>query len=157
MVDIRGYVLSTVATAILCSIVQSLCTEKTITGRIIKLILRTMILIVLVSPWIDLDLADITPYMDSLNAEASAMTQQGVMASEDSMRTLIMEKTQAYILDKAVNMGLDLDIQVTLSESSPPLPQQIILVGDCSPLDRQRFTEKLTAELGLEKENMVWK
>jgi hypothetical protein len=72
------------------------------------------------------------------------------------MYTIIKENLEAYILDKASALQLDVDVDIVLTEDLPPAPDSVTIIGNASPYNKQVFQAFLVEEIGIPKEQQIW-
>ena len=156
MDSIKQYVITITAAAILCMLVNAIFPAKNAYGGILKLFCGVVFTIILVSPVNNFCFADYNWFWESIFTEANIATEEGVAAFNGLLSDSIKDKTTAYILDKANEYDMDLNIQVELENSSPPVPENIIISGNSTPHQREQFRLELSNELGLPKERILW-
>lgn len=78
----------------------------------------------------------------------------GVDAREESIRSIIIQETQAYIWDKA--HSLDLELQIELELNSDRIPWEVYLTCVPTPWQKQQMQAILYEELGIPKERQIW-
>ena len=83
--------------------------------------------------------------------DAAAM---GEKLARDSMADIIKEETEAYILDKAADLHVNLHVEVTVGEDN--LPTAVTLSGEASPYARRQIQAIIANDLGIAKENQKW-
>ena len=73
---------------------------------------------------------------------------------QEAFSAIIAEKTEAYILDKANQLGLDCTVRVTAAagESGIPLPVSATIRGTYSPA----LAECMEEEVGIPAEQQIW-
>ncbi|MCL1821038.1 MAG: hypothetical protein FWG36_10355 [Oscillospiraceae bacterium] len=74
------------------------------------------------------------------------------------LKTLIADKTSAYILAKAQALDVDCEVIVTLDDSSPPAPLTVIIYAN-GPRDipfQSEMSAFLAFECGVAKENQTF-
>ena len=142
MEAVRAWLTSVVLVSVLLSAAQSLIPPGTVrkaagfTGGLI-------LLLVLLRPVLGADLEHVEERQEEL-----ADTQAEAMAS------IIAEQTEAYILDKAGELGLEVTVRVeTRTEGNGiPVPWSAELTGSWS----QALASALETELGIPAERQVW-
>ena len=149
MEAVRAWLTSVVLVSVLLSAAQSLIPPGTVrkaagfTGGLI-------LLLVLLRPVLGADLEHLELEFDHYQArqEELADTQTEAMAS------IIAEQTEAYILDKAGELGLEVTVRVeTRTEGNGiPVPWSAELTGSWS----QALASALETELGIPAERQVW-
>ena len=154
MDGLRHYIIAVTAAAILCGIVKSI-SEKTASGKIIKLICSLCLGFTVLKPITQIDLSQLAevslPYAD----EAVRAAALGEKLSQDALMNIIKVEAEAYILDKAAAMNVSLEVSVTV-EGDPPVPAAAQLSGEVSPYAKQQLEKILWEDLGISKEYLEW-
>lgn len=156
MDSIKDYLVSVIAAVIITGIALSIVGKKGTVGSLIKLLSGLFLIITLISPWTKLDLTNITEYFSDYSTQASAVTAQGEAVAKRELTSIIKDQVEAYILDKASSLGLDIMIQVTLSETNPPAPESVSIQGTVAPYAKKQLEQILSNDLGIAKENQHW-
>ena len=157
MTGLREYLLSVTAAAILCAIVKHMVEEKKNTGKLVNIITGLFMVITIVSPVMQFRFNDLQGYFDSLQADGQYICEEGKNMATDELERIIKEQTQTYILNEAQRLGTQLDVEMTLSNSYPPQPNQVILKGSASPYQKQSMRQYLFEYLGISQEQQIWK
>lgn len=150
------YIISVVAIAVIISISQTLVQEKTVFGSIFKLITGLILTISIVSPWLKVRMTDFQDLMDHAQIDASVFVQEGQYAYQSEMNKLIIDQTQAYIMDKAVSLGMSICVEVVLADQTIPSIDSIKIVGNASPYAKQRMIQIIQEDVGISQEQVVW-
>ncbi len=103
-----------------------------------------------------LQLRNLSDFTFDLQSQAAQAVAMGQAESRSSLETLIKERTAAYILDKAKDLGLTLSVAVEVSGDEIPQPVRVHLTGNAGPYARGRLQAILADELGIGKEQQVW-
>lgn len=153
MERISQYIVSIVTAAAICSIV------KFITGRkfnpIIKMICGLFLLVTILAPVVHMDFSftDLIcndEYVDVQNILAQSKADVAV-----SVSSIIKEETEAYILNKAKDLGLDINIEIVLDESNQ-IPERVILSGYVSPYPKEQLSHYIENTLAIPGANQEW-
>ena len=156
MEDIRQYLLSIVAAAIVSALAINMIGKKGIYTTVVKLLAGLFLSITIISPWTKLQLQDLSSYFSDLELDAEDIVSEGEDMAVSATASIIKEQVTAYILDKASSLGLNLEVEVTMTESSPPVPSAVALKGTASPYAKQHLQQIITDELGIPEENQSW-
>ena len=156
MEQIRQYILSVTASAVLCGIISGLLGKKGTTAAIGRLLCGIFLAITVLKPLMTLSISEITSFTDSYTADARAAAESGEELANDAMGDIIMQQTQAYILDKADALGVSVSVEVQLSKDTPPIPESVTISGSISPYQRKQLSSLLEEDLGIPEENQVW-
>ena len=87
--------------------------------------------------------------------EAKNVVQDGENYASVSIRKVIEERTEAYILDKANEIGAEIEVAVYLTEDVYPIPYRVRISGNVSPLQKLTI-RKCLEELGIAEEDQEW-
>lgn len=153
MDGLRQYVISIVVAALISSILSGIIKNGTAKG-LIRLLCGLFLTFTVIRPLGQLDLRWLTVDSISLNREAEAVASMGENMARETMTEIIKEESEAYILDKAAAMNVELTIDITVSEEQ--IPVSAVLGGEISPYARERMEAILESDLGITKENQLW-
>lgn len=157
MAALKEYLLSITAAAIICVLVRRITTGMGSASRIIKVITGLFMSVTLISPLIQLDIDIVEEYFSNISYDADHIAAAGYEAANEEMNSIIINRLESYILDEAMRLGTDLEVEVKLSDSHPPQPERITIQGSISPYDKRRLMEYITKNLGVPQENQIWK
>lgn len=156
MDGIRQYAISLLAAACICGVLNVWIPSKGAGAAIIKLISGLFMTITLISPLVNIRLQDFTEFFSESTASGQAYIQTGQNHAALAMGEIIKQQTQAYILDKAASMGLDVEVEVTLNETDPNIPDTVVLKGQVSPYGKMQLMTAIEEQLGIAKEKQQW-
>jgi len=156
MEQIRQYLLSVIGAAILCGIVNSLIGSKSPHAAIIKLISGLCMAFTVISPILKIQIDDYSDYLSSFTDDAKEVVSSGEEIAMNELYAIIKGRTEAYILDKAASLGLDVEVEVTLSNDIPPLPCAVTISGSASPYSKNALAQYIANDLGIPKEDQIW-
>jgi len=154
--DIRQYLLTVIAAAILCAVVNTIMENKGTLTAIIKMLTGLFLAVTVLSPLISVQLSDFSAYMQGLDNTADEAVSRGEEMAQDAAAAIIIEKTEAYILDKAASLELDIEVEVRLGSANPLIPDTVYLRGSVSPYAKKRLCQFITDDLGIPEENQIW-
>lgn len=156
MEEIRQYILSVAAAAILCAILRQCFPEKSMTASLLKLVSGIFLAFVVISPVKQVELGSLSVYFGEFTLEGEALAAEGENLSSEAMARIIKEQTEAYILDKAEALNADISVEVGLSGGNPPVPKSVRITGPVSPYAKSVLETLLAEELGIAKEDQSW-
>lgn len=156
MEQIRQYLLSVTAAAILCGAITSIAGKKGSIGGFIKMLCGIFLSITVIGAFFKMDSIDFSMYLDDLSEQTQNYTFQGSNDALTQMETIIKTQTQAYILDKASSLGADISANVLLTQQSPPVPCAVTISGAVSPYAKRILRQYIADELGILEENQSW-
>ena len=154
MQGLAEYVISITAAAFVCGIVRNLMPKGT-AKEILRLVGGLFLAFTVIRPVANIQIPDLTIVEDLHRQEAAAAVSQGENMVLESLAGSIKQELEAYILDKARELRLEVKVQVLLSDSGY-LPESVRLEGEASPHARKELLHILTEELGLQEENIQW-
>ena len=152
----KSYVLSVVAAAIVCAMIQVLLGRKSAIGRIAQLLSGILMAITVIAPLGRISFQGISEYWDDVSLDAQGYVTDGTSMAENQMRDIIKSQCEAYILDKANRMGLQITVEVELDENDRNTPCGVIVSGSVSPYAREQLSSYIEDTLGVCRENQKW-
>ncbi|MBO5034325.1 MAG: stage III sporulation protein AF [Oscillospiraceae bacterium] len=143
---VKDWLLSVTAVALIVALAQAMVPEGAV-KKIGALIGGMVLLTVLLRPVAALDLEELTRWTAAyVPTEDTEINQGGQM-----MKSLIAQKTSAYIVDKGAALGLvcEAEVRVETDESGWPVPWEAEITGALSPEQRSALSQALEEELGI--------
>lgn len=156
MVWIRSYILRLVCAGIFCGIINSLAGKKGALGATVKLMTGIFMIFCMVSPWMNLQIGDISSYFGDMSADASSVVVSGEKDAQEALKAIIKSKSEAYILDKAKSFRAELNVEVRVDGSELPVPCAVVIGGSISPYGKKQLSAIITDDLGIALEDQVW-
>ena len=154
---IGEYLLSITAAAIICVVAKYAVGEKGSSGKIIRVITGLFMAITFISPLVNIRIENIEKYFEDFYFDASNVVSSGSDMANEAMADIIKRQTEAYILDEAARLGVNMDVEVKLSDSSPPQPYQVVIEGSVSPYQKQNIIRYISQQIGIPQEQQIWK
>ena len=154
--DIRQYLLTVIAAALLCGVINGIIGKKSAYGAVVKLVTGLFLAVTVISPWVKFKITDFSSYIEGISADAQSVAASGELMAQDELASIIKTQTQTYILDKATSLKLDVEVEVTLCDSDPPLPCAVTLRGAASPYAKEMLCQYIANDLGIPEEDQLW-
>lgn len=152
---LREYIVGIGAAAMICGITLSLAGNSSM-QPLLKLICGIVLTFAAVRPILNLSGENFQRFCMEYEREAEHAVQEGKMLAQQYRNQRIMEGTQTYILDKARELGLDLQVKVALNQQEPPLPERVWIQGRLDFAAQRELSRILSEELGISRENQIW-
>lgn len=152
----KSYILSIVIAAIICAAAGMLLPPKSTAGQITKLLSGTLLIVTVISPLTNLSFRDVSDYISGLSLAADSFVEDGQSAMQEEVDAIIKAESEAYILDKACKMGLQIDVEVALDENNHSIPGSVIVTGTFSPYSKEKLSGYIADTLGIAKEKQIW-
>lgn len=152
MSGIGSYILLVTAAAILISILRKLAGSGGM-GELVKLLGGVFLAVTVLSPLVKLELPELS-WIDDFSEEGQAAARDGEVLARDYSDTIISRELEAYILDKAANLGAELTAVVKLDDEG--MPVSVTLSGEISPGNRAALSHIIEQDLGLGEEAQIW-
>ena len=156
MEDIKAYLLGIVGAAVVCGIATRLIDDKGTQGAMIKLIAGLFLAFTVIRPIANIQLDGLTDFADVYTDAGAAAVAEGERMTTDAIRASIKARSEAYILDKAAELALSVEVEVTLSNDEIPLLVSVRVSGKASNYAKSRLQAIITQDLGINKEHQVW-
>lgn len=111
-----------------------------------------------VKPLAELTYQDVARQISEYQIKANELRSGIDIGSSEIMALIIQEQTEAYILDKALELGLDVQVEVITEKASDgwPYPVASTISGRLSESDIQRLSRILSEDLAIEPDRQEW-
>ena len=145
-------------TGIVCSLAFLLAPEGRV-KRALRVICGIVMCIALISPIADLNMNSYSKALSQYRIDAESITRQGEEYSKNLNRTIIQERCEAYILDKAAEQGVKLSEVSVLARWSDDgywYPYEARISAQAPPSAQARMSDIIEATLGISCERQIW-
>ena len=149
------YIISVSAAAILCGILNSLML-KGAAKEIMKLVSGLFLAFCVISPVSNIRLPELTAVGEEIRSEAETAAEIGEAHTREALADSISRQLEAYILDKAEEMGLHLDAEIVLGSEETFLPERVVLSGEAAPGIQKQLIREIAEDLGIPEEDVQW-
>ena len=153
---VRAYLLSVTGAAIVSAVILRLLPGKGAVSKIGKMMTALFMALTVISPITKVQLPDVHDIWPNLSEEAEAAVLEGERDAKKALSEGISQRVEAYILDKAAQLGVRLSVQVELSEDVIPVPLYVRLQGNVSPYAKTQLRSIIKNDLGLDEEKQIW-
>jgi len=154
---LKEYVLRIVAAAIVCAVARGFLGKKTATGRITALLSGIFMAAAVITPLGNIHFYGVSDFWDDLSVDAKKYVTEGTTNAEKQRLNIIKSQCEAYILDKANRMGLQIAVEVELDGYNGNIPCGAVISGNVSPYAREQLGAYIEDTLGIAKEKQEWK
>lgn len=156
MTAVRSYLLSIAAAALLLALVQALLPQGA-AKRTAAMAGGLLVLLAVLSPLARLDYENLAKSISQLQLETETARTGIEVGSRELMAGIIKQRCETYILDKAEQMGVELQVEITVSEGAGyPYPTAAVLRGAVTEGQRQTLTDYIAENLGIPAEQQEW-
>ncbi len=153
---VKQYLLSVVAAALLTSLVMTVLPNGKF-RRIAGLVGSLYLILTVLSPIMGLDPDDLATAVSRLHIETQKLQTGVEVTNREIQGRLISDACRSYIWDKASGMGVELEVDIRLSEGGTyPHPVGVVLKGRISAGDRAILTRYIAENLGIEADRQEW-
>ena len=149
-----GYLMQVIAGGILCCVVRQLLGGKGAVASAVKLISGVFMTLIVIAPILNVRIDTVLDDLDQFKMDGIYAAEDGEKYSKDAMAQIIIDKTQAYILDKAKSLGAEIKVELELTDER--IPCAVTVTGKISPYAKQALSQYLESELGIPKEAQRW-
>lgn len=153
---VRAYLLSIAAAALLLALVQALLPQGAV-KRTATMAGSLLVILAVLSPLAKLDYDSLARSISKLQVETESLRTGIEVGNRELMAGIIKQRCETYILDKAGQMGLTLEVEITLSEGVDyPYPVSVTLRGAATEAQKRTLTAYITENLGIPAERQEW-
>ncbi len=150
---LKMWLLGIVAAAMALSILYALLPKGALL-TVAKCTGGLIMLLVVLRPLLSLELADAMPDYQQWQQIIQQQTDDYTAANQQQMETVIQNETEAYIQEKAAQLGLDCHVQVVCQlREGVPFPAEVVL-------DMPRnaaLSQWLAEELAIDETHQRWR
>lgn len=154
MEELKQYLLSVITVALICAVVQTF--QQGPSKTLAQLVCGLILTVTVVKPVLHFDFSASFDSLFSLSGDAQENAAEGEKMSRDALSDIIKEETEAYIQDKANELGAEISADVIVSDNDIPVPVAAVIRGALTAYARDSLEEVLCTELGIAKENLTW-
>lgn len=147
------YVWSLICAGLIAGILQSFWKEGSC-ARILKLLCGVFFMVTALKPLGRLEIPDVSQWVSTWESEGEAAVRQGEDSFDQAYADGIRQRLEAYILDKAAQLGVTVEVTLTLSPEG--LPEGAVLSGDAAEVEKEKLMAILSTDLGIPKEKLQW-
>ena len=148
------YILSVILAALICGILSSMVS---VSGKAwMQLLCGLVMIICLIRPFSGLQDLDFSLIDDTIQQDGNHWSIEGEKMARNAMSDIITQNSQAYIMDKAEQLGIHVRVKIHVSNDTIPVPVGAELYGEVSPYARLQLESLIEDALGIAKENIRW-
>lgn len=156
MNSVGAYILRLTAAAVICGLITGIVGTKGALASVVKLMTGLFLCFSVVSPFLKVNVGNLTGYLDDLQISGEEIVMEGESAVKKELEAIIKSKTEAYILDKAASYGAELAVEVSVDASQMPVPNAVRVRGQISPYGKKQLQQIITNDLGIALEAQIW-
>ena len=154
MDTIRGYLLSVTAACLISVLAGALVRQKTV-KKVVRFSSGLLILLVVVLPLLSLDMDDIADVFRSFRLEYNRT--DGEQEWHAQLSRHIKQMSEAYIEDKAGELGASVRAEVTLNDDEYPQPVRVRISGILSRTQHEALAAYIRTAFGIAEEEQEWR
>ena len=155
MESLKAHLLTICGAAMICAIVDKF-SENNHRFAILKTMCGLFMTITILFPLSNLDFEGWSIGYD-LKIQAAEIINIGEAETHDALKTIIKDKSEAYIQQKAQSLHADISTEVQVSGDPIPMPDMVYLYGQIGPYAKQQLQNTIAQDLGIPKEKQIWK
>ena len=153
---LKDYLMSIVAVSLLVAVVTAVIRQDT-ARRIVSMMGGLLIVITTVSPLLKIDGDAVSRAIWKMQLDTESVSNGVELGSKALMRQVISDRCTTYILDKAENLGLVLQVEVKLEENDQvPYPAEVTVHGRWSPAEQRILSDYIYEQLGIPPQRQEW-
>ncbi len=156
MVDlIGGWLVGVTCTAMLVALAEGLVPAGA--GRkICRLTGGLVLLLAMVQPVLKLDGDALTGALTRYRLDLEDQRQTLEEENSQVMQAIIEEQAGAYIQDKAQELGIDCQVEVTAQGEDYPIPQTVTIRGSLTAEQREALTRAIETDFAIPAQRQIY-
>lgn len=155
MGGLKNYLIAVCSAAILCAILKQIAGKGKVSGPMVNLLSGMFVAICIISPWKDFSMQDIVILNPLDTQQASIYVDTGEEILQSQINSIITAQTEAYILEKANQMHVQLEVVVELSGDG--VPERSLITGELSQTQKEELSAFLFQQIGIDREMQIWR
>lgn len=147
---VRSWLMGVTWAAMLLALAESLTPEGSV-KRICRLAGGVVLLLAAIGPVAKLEEADFAQITGQYQSRAEEYREALDEETENLYESIIAEKTAAYILDKAEELGLTCQVSVTVGwePDGTPCLAAVVLYGTWTKEQKEVLSQRIASDLGI--------
>ena len=156
MSSLGRYIFTIIIAAILTGVLQTILPGKSLSSTMVKLTTGIFMVLVALSPLVKVRLDNTLDYISNVEIDASAIISEAEMNSKKETEKIIAQNTEAYILDRASELGADIEAKIEFQEDVLFVPLRVKITGYVSPITKRRLVSIIENDLGISEDLQIW-
>ena len=151
----RQWMMGIFAAALLTAVAMVITPKN---KKIVALAGGLIMILAAVKPLGELTYQDISAQIAKYQIKADELRSGINVGNAEIMALIIQEQAEAYILDKAAELGLEIEVEVTTQQASDgwPYPTDVKVTGQLSESDIQRLGRIISEDLAVAPDRQEW-
>ena len=153
----RLWLLSILSVSLVCALADALMPPGAV-RRVGRMVCGLVLMSAILSPLVDLDLEGGSRWLEDYLAAVEQRETELEKQVDEGRKAIIAERYEAYILDKAAQLGLSCTVEVECrtEENGVCLPERVRITGALSAQEKVQLAELLEEELGVAPEEQIY-
>lgn len=157
MTAFAQYLIKVVSASVICGIINQIIRGKNSVAALIKMLSGIFVAVTVLSPVVNLKIDPDILSFDNHYLEGVSYCTDGERIASEKRFEYIKSSAQTYIVNKASSYGVELLVEIVVSEDGTNPFQSVVLTGDVSPYAKKQLSQLMTDDLGIPKEDQLWK
>lgn len=155
MNGLKEYLVAVCSAAILCSILKQIVGKGKLSSGMLQLLSGLFVAICMIAPWKDFSLRDLEVYNPLDTNSAQSFVEDGRQINKSNLNAIITQRVEAYILEKANQLHVQVEVSVELSDDGVPICS--IITGDLTAREQEEMSAFLVSQIGIQREMQIWR
>lgn len=153
---VREYLLRLTAGAFFSSLLLAVL-PKGGARRVAALVCSLVMLLLALTPAAQLDYDALAAAISRLELEKEEVRTGIEVQNQELVARIISGRVEAYILEKAAALGLDVTVTVEMqTRVSTPYPCGVTICGEANPVQRERLQTYIEETFAVPKQRQTW-
>lgn len=150
------YLISVSAGVILVVLSQAMVNKKGL-NRVLQMVGGLFLVIIIAAPVVQVDPKEISSAMSQWVETWETAEWKDRNVFEEQLASRIIQNCEEYILDKAAELGMEMEITVELDGSALyPVPSKVVLRGSCTLQQKSELERIIAEDLGVPVSCQEW-
>ena len=155
MTALHRYFLAVIAASFLTSLLVGMAAEDKM-KQILRFVGDLTLILVLLSPMAGFNERSFSRTVEEFSRNMEIEQNKAVVDSAMTEQ-LIIERCRTYIMDKASNLGAELEVEIILNQVNEiSVPAEVYINGQYSAHAREQISQMLERDFGIPEEKQRW-
>ena len=156
MTWLRDYLMSMICASMICALLVRFVKSKGMAHALLKMLCGLFLTYTVIKPLPAFKTLDFSGGIPDYAAKAQQAADMGVDLSRNALRQSIKDQIESYILEKARQLELDVQVEVDILADEIPVPKAVSVYGKVSPYAKQKLSAVIEKDIGVSMENQKW-
>ena len=125
-------------------------------SKTIRLVVAVFLSVSIIAPALKLEIKYFPENIDVINSDANTIVSDSQALITNEITSVITQRIESYIEDKAALYGATINASVNMKDTSPYIPDTVVINGNISPYGKISLKKIISEDLGIPEAQQIW-